>query len=321
MDLSLLPISEKNSSFLCKKYPILFSKDGKLAIFRIMSTKILRITLKSFSLIPIIFWAVFLFFTYKAINPTITVLRSIAKLENRYYQIDVKNDQPTYLPVKEIPKNWIPYKQISKKAIYAIVVSEDGKFFDHHGYDIEQIQKVMGEKFIYKKKKVRGASTITQQLIKNLYLTKEKSIGRKVKEFVLSDYIEEKVSKNKILESYLNVIEYGKGIYGIENAARFYFKKSAKDLNAKEGAFLAMLLPNPKKYARSFYQRSLTPFAVNTVNSILVKMRQGGYISDAELEAALSSRLSFENSSPAPIDLKSLPDENSADESDTEDLI
>ena len=234
--------------------------------------------------LQLVFWLIVFMVFYKIMGPSLKIVQAINHFEQRYYSIDYnsKENVVSYKETKELPKNWIPLKQISKRAISAIVVSEDGKFFNHPGYDIEQIQKVMTDKFYYHKKKVRGASTITQQLIKNVYLTKEKSLGRKVKEFYFATLIEEKASKEKILETYLNVIEYGKGIYGIENASQYYFKKSARYLNAKEAAFLAMLLPSPVKYSKSFKQRSLTPFASSIINSVLLKMKQAGHIGEEE---------------------------------------
>jgi monofunctional biosynthetic peptidoglycan transglycosylase len=116
-----------------------------------------------------------------------------------------------------------------------------------------------------------------------------------MKELYFATLIEEKASKDKILETYLNVIEYGKGIYGIENASQFYFKKSARNLNAKEGAFLAMLLPSPIKYSKSFKQKALTPFANSIVNSVLLKMKQAGYIGEEEYAQNLNAKLSFES--------------------------
>jgi monofunctional biosynthetic peptidoglycan transglycosylase len=106
--------------------------------------------------------------------------------------------------------------------------------------------------------------------------------------------LEKHTSKQKILETYLNIIEYGKGLYGIEQASRYYFKKSAASLTARESAFLAMLLPSPIKYAKSFKNKSLTPFARRIVDSVLLKMRNAGNISEEEYNTQLESRFSWE---------------------------
>lgn len=272
-----------------------------------MSSKVQKILIIRLSwALTALFWLAFLFFMTRPFYPFFKTIYSISRFSKNYYSIEMSNDIPIYHETNTIPKTWIPLQLISKKLIGAIISSEDGKFYFHNGYDIEQLQKVIIEKFIFKKKKVRGASTITQQLVKNLYLTNAKSITRKAQELYLSTYIEEKSDKNKILESYLNLIEYGKGIYGIENAAHYYFNKNAHNLNAKESAFLAMLLPNPKKYARSFYQKELTPFASTTIDSILLKMRLAGYISEVEYQNSLNSPLSFESQSQTLIDRQQL---------------
>lgn len=147
---------------------------------------------------------------------------------------------------------------------------------------------------MYEGKRVRGASTISQQLAKNLFTDGDRSYLRKIKELIATVILERALSKERILELYLNVIEYGEGIYGIEAAAKHYFKKSASELNTKEGAFLAMLLPNPKRYSQSFRERKLTEYAEETINKILDKMAVAKYISKEEALFLKSQPLSFE---------------------------
>ena len=171
------------------------------------------------------------------------------------------------------PKYWVSEKDVSKLAKWAIIVSEDWAFFDHDGFDINQIQIVVGES-IKAGHFVRGASTITQQVIKNSVLTSERSLWRKFRELVLSYKIEYYFSKEKILEIYLNIIELGENIYGIGQASEYYFQKKPSELNAREGAFLAMLLPSPVKYSSSYNNKKLSPFALEQIESILVKLRQ-----------------------------------------------
>ena len=178
------------------------------------------------------------------------------------------------------------------------MVSEDWAFYQHHGYDPNQIKEALN-KDVAERRFARGASTITQQVAKNVFLDSEKNMGRKLKEFLLAVKIEEKFKKPKILEVYLNVIEFGEGLYGIGPAARFYFSKAPKDLTAKEGAFLAMLLPSPKKYSVSFREKRLTKYARRTVNSILGKLVQARYITEEEKTAEQSRPLSFEAASQA----------------------
>lgn len=142
----------------------------------------------------------------------------------------------------------------------AIIASEDAMFFNHQGFDFHEIKQSLAMNF-RRGQYVRGASTITQQLAKNVFLSPEKSILRKLREAYLTFEIERQFSKNEIFERYLNVVELGEEIYGVQAAARYYFKKSPGQLNVLESAFLAFLLPNPKKYSESFRRGELSPFA------------------------------------------------------------
>ncbi len=148
---------------------------------------------------------------------------------------------------REIVKTWVPLSRISPHASTAVIISEDDKFWTHEGFDIEGI-RVAAEKNLKQKKLRYGGSTISQQLAKNLYLTPDKNILRKVKETILTWRIEHTLSKPRILELYLNVAEWGDGIFGIEAASRTYFHRSASSLSAEQAARLAAVLPNPRKY-------------------------------------------------------------------------
>src|SRR5262249_37785788 len=125
---------------------------------------------------------------------------------------------------------------------------------------------------------VRGGSTLTQQLAKNVYLNSNKSLWRKLKELILTVQIEDLYDKNTILEKYLNVVEFGPDIYGINRAARFYFDKPASSLNALEGAYLAHLLPNPRTYSQGYKKSKLTNYSEKRVRWIIRQMGKGGYI-------------------------------------------
>jgi monofunctional biosynthetic peptidoglycan transglycosylase len=171
------------------------------------------------------------------------------------------------------PSHWTEVNKVSNYAKWAIIVSEDWAFFDHQGVDFNQLKIVIDES-IEQQKFIRGASTITQQIIKNTVLYSEKTLWRKFREMILAYKLEMYLSKEKILEIYLNIIELGENIYGIKSASHFYFNKNPKFLTAREGAFLAMLLPSPVKHMSSFKKKELTPFAKNVVDSILIKLRQ-----------------------------------------------
>ncbi len=146
-----------------------------------------------------------------------------------------------------IRKQWVPLKEISPYLMKAVMISEDDKFWSHHGFDLDAIQKAL-EKNIEKGKFKFGGSTISQQLVKNLYLTPEKTPIRKVKEAIITWRVEQSLSKKRILELYLNVVEWGEGVFGAEAASRQYFGKAAALLTAEEAAKLAAVLPNPIRY-------------------------------------------------------------------------
>jgi len=159
---------------------------------------------------------------------------------------------------------WVPLEQISPNLQRAILAGEDTNFLTHHGFDYEALQKVwdQAQREVAKEAKAegddegdwlpslpdfkRGASTVTQQLAKNLYLSSQRSFVRKGQEAVLTIFLERLLTKRRILEIYLNVIEWGDGIYGAEAAARRYFNKSAANLTASEAAYLSAMVPNPR---------------------------------------------------------------------------
>lgn len=139
---------------------------------------------------------------------------------------------------------WKKLDRISTHLKKAVVVSEDDAFFEHAGIDLKELRASWETD--WKSKKIsRGGSTITMQLVKNLYLNSRKSPLRKINEIILALDLEKKVSKGRILEVYLNIAEWGPGIFGAEAASRHYFGKSAGEISAEEAAFLAAILPNP----------------------------------------------------------------------------
>lgn len=217
----------------------------------------------------------------------------IEKLKTQYVVSSYKKGEVSHQIVKKRPKTWVNRSMVSGHAIHAIQISEDWGFYQHKGIDWFQLQQAFQE-YWYEGSDLRGASTITQQLVKNLFLSSERSYWRKVKEALIALYIETRLPKSKILEIYLNVIEYGEGIYGIASASQHYFKKPAAALSPKEGAFLAMLLPNPVKYSVSYRKRTLTPFAQSTISSILGKMKMARHISEEQWAEEMNRRFSWE---------------------------
>ena len=148
---------------------------------------------------------------------------------------------------KEIEWKWVSYSRISSNLKRAVIVSEDIRFYSHDGFDDAEIKAALQDAW-EDKELPRGASTITQQLAKNLWLSPSYNPLRKVKEAILTKQLEKKLSKRRILELYLNVVELGEGIYGAEAAARHYYGKSTRSLTERQAAELAASLPRPKSW-------------------------------------------------------------------------
>jgi monofunctional biosynthetic peptidoglycan transglycosylase len=150
-------------------------------------------------------------------------------------------------PKRGIDYRWVPYSRISSNLKRAVIVSEDIRFFSHEGFDEKEIKAALEDAW-EDKELPRGASTITQQLAKNLWLSASYNPFRKVKEAILTHQLEKELSKRRILELYLNVAEFGKGIYGAEAAARHYYGRSARSLTERQAAEIAASLPRPKSW-------------------------------------------------------------------------
>jgi monofunctional glycosyltransferase len=147
----------------------------------------------------------------------------------------------------KLQKDWKSIDYVSDKFCLAVITSEDVKFIRHYGFDFEQIHNSI-ERGLKRGKKLRGASTISQQTAKNLFFTPKRSWIRKVPEVIITLSLELLWTKKRILEVYINIIEMGDGIYGIEAASEQYFKKSATKLTSRESALIAACLPNPRRW-------------------------------------------------------------------------
>ena len=166
-----------------------------------------------------------------------------AFMETRLEHLQEKDEKAT------LRHQWVTYNQISIHIKQAVIAAEDAKFIDHEGFDWEGIEKAY-EKNKRRKKIVAGGSTISQQLAKNLFLSNQRTPWRKAEETIITLMLETILSKQRILEIYLNVIEWGNNVYGIEAASLRYFSFHAKDLNSFQSAKLASMIPNPKYYER-----------------------------------------------------------------------
>lgn len=183
---------------------------------------------------------------------------------------------------KENYYKWTPISSVNRDYLFAIVMAEDSNFFTHSGINYDAIVDAMvknykSEAYSY------GASTITQQVAKNLYLSNDKSIFRKLQEFFITKRLEKQFSKNQILEIYFNIAEFGPDIYGIRAASYKIFNKDPKDINAAEGAYISLLLPSPKRYYYSMVQNhNITNQQKRKIKRVLSDMRYMEYISQEQ---------------------------------------
>ena len=197
---------------------------------------------------------------------------------------------PTKLPLGSLHPDFIPLSQMPRYLPSAFLTSEDSKFFHHQGFDLDMIRHALAQD-LENRSFDRGASTITQQLAKNLFLTHRRTLARKLEEAVLTWRLQKLLGKNRVLELYLNVIELGPGIRGVKQAARVYFGKDVAALTPLESAHLAALTPNPHVLARRFRDGQVDEGWQQRLYDLLGMMKRHGRLSSAELAAARTSKL------------------------------
>jgi monofunctional biosynthetic peptidoglycan transglycosylase len=181
-----------------------------------------------------------------------------------------------------IDQRWVSYERISPLLRRAVLIAEDDAFFSHDGLDWHEIRASM-EKNLEARRVVRGGSTITQQLAKNLYLGDQRTLTRKIKEVLLAGRIERALSKRRIFELYLNLIEWGDGVYGIEAASRRHFGVPCSALDARQAALLAAVIINPRRYDPVRPSRRIEKRA----RMILSRMWRRGFLTEADYRAAV----------------------------------
>jgi monofunctional biosynthetic peptidoglycan transglycosylase len=208
----------------------------------------LVVLLQIWFLAHIVYWGAF--------NPA-----STAFMERRLEALRAKD------PRAQLRHQWISYDRVSAHLRRAVVAAEDAKFLDHEGFDWEAIQKAMARNE-RSGRIVAGASTISQQLAKNLFLSGERSWLRKAQEAAITWMLERTLAKRRILELYLNLAEWGEGVFGAEAAARHHFGVPAAALRPEQAAWLAAILPSPREYARG----RVTPYLAGRVATILARM-------------------------------------------------
>lgn len=215
-------------------------------------------------------------------------LPSVAGLadEQMNLTIQVKDWHGTLHPFVVGPGNawWTPSKGIPSEMEWAVIVAEDANFYQHEGIDVKAIKNAI-KYDLEKKRLARGASTITQQTAKNLFLSREKTITRKVEEVYLAKRMEQELTKGRILELYLNLVELGPMVYGIGHGAHYYFGKSATALTPRECSFLAAMLPGPQKVYNPYKHLDRV---LKRSNMVLRLLREKGVLTPAEYRQAMA---------------------------------
>lgn len=217
-------------------------------------------------------------------------LPDVRPLKNSQYTMTLMVCDATGKKVSFVvgPSNpyWTPFSRIPSVLQRAIIVAEDDTFYHHTGFNFAAMRDALWEN-IKRRKPIRGGSTITQQLAKNLYLSREKSLSRKLKEAVIAYQLERHLSKNRIIELYVNAIEWGPGIYGLGTASWQYFRKSPDDLNFFESVLLAAIIPSPRLYNPYRYPER----ALKRYKKVLSLMLTSKFITNDQYEIASAIQL------------------------------
>jgi len=215
-------------------------------------------------------------------------VHEVTTADGGHRTISVSPDSPDFIPLADVPPVFVR----------TLLLGEDSAFFGHRGIDLSEMPSAILTNWA-KGGIARGASTITQQLAKNLFLTREKRLGRKLQELCLALLLESALTKSRILEIYLNIIEWGPDLYGLRPAARRYFGVEPRDLSHKQMAFLVALIPGPIKYQRSFADGTLSPGFRPLVDALLAKLRSVDVITEDEYEAARAEELQVQTAAEA----------------------
>jgi hypothetical protein len=189
-------------------------------------------------------------------------------------------------------ERWTALDEISPYMQVAVLTTEDGAFFHHHGFNHTAIRRAV-EANVRAHRFVRGASTITMQLAKNLFLSREKTLARKLEELILADYLEQAFTKDEMMELYLNIIEFGPDIYGVTSAAEHYFGRKPNELNLAECMFLSSILPNPIAFHKVYDDGQLGDGWMRIIRARMAIAHQTGLISAAELTEGLAEPVVF----------------------------
>ncbi|GFO68096.1 transglycosylase [Geomonas limicola] len=215
-------------------------------------------------------------------------LPSVASLADRSVSltIEVRDWKGKLHPFVVGPDNprWVSAERIPVEMEWSVIVAEDANFYEHRGVDVKAIKEAIRYD-LEKKRFARGASTITQQTAKNLFLSRKKTLTRKIEELYLAKRMEQELTKGRILELYLNIVELGPMVYGVGHGARYYFDKPAQALTPRECSFLAAMLPGPQKAYNPYRHMDRV---LKRSNQILFLLKQRGVLSEGEYRRALA---------------------------------
>ncbi len=224
-------------------------------------------------------------------RPPAHALPEVERLRGPFRRVMTGRDgRRTPVAVDPASPDFVPLDDVPAHFVRGLLTSEDADFWGHPGLDLGEIPVAASMNWV-RGRRARGASTITQQLAKNLFLTRERSYRRKLQEAALALHLESTLGKRRILEIYLNVIEWGPGLHGLGPAARHYFGKNPQDLTPREGAFLVALIPGPVKYQPSFASGVLSRGFTRLVNGVLRRLASVGMLTPEELKAELETPL------------------------------
>lgn len=208
-------------------------------------------------------------------------------------------------------EHWVPIHKVSYHLINAVIVSEDARFYDHYGVDLVEIYNSIKLNF-EEGRYARGASTISQQVVKMAFLSSEKTLARKMRELMGTLLLEVLLDKDEILEWYLNLAQFGDGVFGVKDAAEHYFETSPELLTIQQSANLALVLPSPNSWSSGLRKKELTDFGHQRFRHIIEMMYQQGTITDALKKAALATGdfgrpIELESGEPGEEDDESIP--------------
>jgi hypothetical protein len=217
------------------------------------------------------------------------------------YAIIDKDGKPADRETGPGSDEWAPIDTISPMMQVAVLTTEDGAFFHHHGFNEWAIKASLVAN-IKAGRFVRGASTITMQLAKNLFLSREKTLSRKLEELILADYLERTFKKEEMMEIYLNIIEFGPDLYGVKSAAWHYFGRQPAELNLAECLFLSSLLPKPREYHKLYEKGEAPQSWISNIRQLMEIAHKNGRISDKELEEGKEETIVFhKEDAPPPV--------------------